>query len=66
MRITSTGGETARRSHGEVLENRPIPCYASDRMRMSRKTSRIIWIGISIVGIISMIAFTILPILYSR
>ena len=32
-------------------------------MKLHKKTSRIIWIIISVIGVASMIAFTLLPIL---
>jgi uncharacterized protein YaaN involved in tellurite resistance len=35
-------------------------------MKLSRKTSRAIWVTISIIGVISMIAFTLLPVIYYR
>lgn len=35
-------------------------------MKLSRKTSRIIWIIASVIGVISMIAFTLLPVIYYR
>lgn len=34
-------------------------------MRISRKTARIIWVSVSIIGVISMVAFTLLPFIYS-
>ena len=35
-------------------------------MRLSKKFSRTLWIAVSIVGVISMIAFTLLPVVYYR
>ena len=35
-------------------------------IKLSKKTSRIIWVAISIIGVLSMIAFTLLPIIYYR
>lgn len=32
-------------------------------MKLSRKASRIIWVIVSVIGVASMIAFTLLPIL---
>lgn len=38
----------------------------NDRISMlNRKTSRIIWIVISVIGVIAMVAFTVLPVLYT-
>lgn len=33
-------------------------------MRFSKKVTRAIWIAVSVVGIASMIAFTLLPVIY--
>jgi len=32
---------------------------------LNRKTSRIIWIVISVIGVVAMVAFTVLPVLYT-
>ncbi len=34
-------------------------------MKLSRHTSRVIWIVISIIAVLGMIAFTLLPVIYS-
>lgn len=34
-------------------------------MKLSRHTSRVIWIIISIIAVLGMIAFTLLPVIYS-
>lgn len=43
-------------SPGQVLPR-------SSTMKLSRKTSRAIWVMISIIGVVSMIAFTLLPVI---
>lgn len=35
-------------------------------MRFSRKTSRVVWITVSIIAVAGMIAFTLLPVIYYR
>ncbi len=35
-------------------------------MRLSRKTSRTIWIIVSVIAIFGMVAFTLLPVIYYR
>lgn len=35
-------------------------------MKLSRRASRIIWTIISIIGVLSMVAFTLLPLIYGR
>ncbi len=35
-------------------------------MKLSRKTTRIIWIVISVIGVAGMVAFTLLPLIYYR
>lgn len=35
-------------------------------MKLSRKVSRIVWIVVSVIAVLGMIAFTLLPVIYYR
>jgi len=48
-----------------VYQGKVPGCASGPTPMLNRKTSRIIWIVISVIGVVAMVAFTVLPVLYT-